>query len=369
MKKIIALILTFIPFCTIYAQELFVCDFKHVPDDVSAAIYQVKDANGDPCALIKVGTTATNPSFDGNVVKTEDKGGEYWVYVTAETFYLTVKSDNYLPVKYEFEPVQSNNTYEMRLCEDKPIEPILNIELEPRGGVKGGKKNLPVKFNMILVKNGIFKMGATKEQEGADDDEKPVHWVTISRDFYMGETEVTQDLWEYIMYENPSAFVDPQKPVESITWLECQEFIKRLNSITGYNFRLPTEAEWEFAARGGNNSKKTQYSGSSDPDEVAWHYGNCNSTQVVKSKKPNELGLYDMSGNVWEFCFDYKCKYPKEDVTDPIGSEASKNRVRRGGAWRSEGVGELRTSFRRRIEQNSSENDIGFRLVMDVPSK
>ncbi|MBQ7042507.1 MAG: SUMF1/EgtB/PvdO family nonheme iron enzyme [Muribaculaceae bacterium] len=367
MKKIIAFILTLIPLCTISAQELFVCDFKHVPDDVSAAIYQVKDANGDPCALIKVGTTATNPSFEGNIVTSEDKGGEYWVYVTAETFYLTIKSDNYLPVKYEFEPVQANNTYEMRLCEDKPLEPIMKIELEPRGGLKGQKK-MPVKFNMILVKNGMFKMGTPKEQ-GGDDDERPVHWVTISKDFYMGETEVTQELWEYVMYENPSASIDPQKPVESITWVECQEFIKRLNSITGYNFRLPTEAEWEYAAKGGNNSKKTRYSGSNNPEDVAWYYKNCNSTQIVKTKKPNELGLYDMSGNVWEFCFDNKGNYDKEDVTDPVCANSSKNRVRRGGSWESEKVDQLRTGFRRRAEQDVALKNVGFRLVMDVPSK
>ena len=119
MKKVITLIFTILSICSLSAQKLYMCDFNHLSDDISAAIEQVKDANGDPCALIKVGTTALNPSFDGPVVKTIKRGGEYWVYVVQETDYLNITSDNYLPVRAEFQSVQSNNTYELMLCEDK----------------------------------------------------------------------------------------------------------------------------------------------------------------------------------------------------------------------------------------------------------
>ena len=655
------------------------CDFNHLVEDISAAIHQVKDANGEPCALIKVGTTAVNPSFDGPVVKAINKGGEYWVYVPAESFYLTIKSDNYLPARVEFPSVESNNTYELQLCEDKTkpvarktgflvlsstppgaqvfiggdksenfvgvtphqqkmpygtysyllktplyhdatgfvtidskrvIQDIamkpafgtvnittipsgatimveadgrtftspceitklpsgnhtfsvtcpgyaitrknvtitdgsitpLNIELDarfadvtintltgatikingqekgvgnittkldegiydvevsmaqhrpvtrqieviakqpqtieitptpiygsldvistpiysnvvingknygttpttienllvgeyevtisnkgcasvtrkvsisdgelttievdlPQGceykitsdrngddvyidGVKRGvtplsislsygnhevelhragkttKKSIAVSQsgsesslhlafglspqwkagispstkhvlqqlvdNMVKVEGGIFSMGST---EGYD--EKPVHQVRLS-DFCIGKYEVTQDEWEVVMGTNPSHFKGVNKPVECVSWNDCQEFIKKLNKLTGLQFRLPTEAEWEYAARGGNKSKGYKYSGSNIIGNVAWYWDNSNQkTHPVGTKAPNELGIYDMSGNVWEWCSDWYSSsyYSSSPANNPTGPATGSDRVYRGGSW------------------------------------
>ena len=200
-----------------------------------------------------------------------------------------------------------------------------------------------VEFKMIKVEGGTFSMGATSEQ-GSDayDDEKPVHSVTLS-DYYIGETEVTQELWEAVMGSNPSEFKgnnlsfftgNNQRPVESVSWNDCQEFIKKLNQLTGKEFRLPTEAEWEYAARGGKYSRGYKYSGSNNADEVAWYDSNSGSkTHPVKTKKDNELGLYDMSGNVWEWCNDWYGDYQSYSQTNPTGPSRGERRVLRGGSW------------------------------------
>ena len=192
-----------------------------------------------------------------------------------------------------------------------------------------------VEFKMIKVEGGTFSMGATSEQ-GSDayDSEKPVHSVTLS-DYYMGATEVTQELWQAVMGSNPSEFKgDNQLPVESVSWDDCQKFIKKLNRWTGKEFRLPTEAEWEYAARGGKYSRGYKYSGSNNSDEVAWYGSNSGSkTHSVKTKKANELGLYDMSGNVWEWCNDWWGCYQSNSQTNPTGSSEGEYRVLRGGSW------------------------------------
>ena len=197
-----------------------------------------------------------------------------------------------------------------------------------------------VTFKMIKVEGGTFKMGAQKDNPNgtnydnyADSDEKPVHSVTLS-DYYIGETEVTQELWESVMGSNPSYFSGSQKPVEKVSWDDCQDFITKLNELTGKNFRLPTEAEWEYAARGGNKSKGYKYSGSNTIGDVAWYDGNSNSqTHDVKTKLPNELGIYDMSGNVWEWCQDWKGNYNSGSQTNPEGPSSGSSCVLRGGSW------------------------------------
>ena len=191
-----------------------------------------------------------------------------------------------------------------------------------------------VRFKMIAVAGGTFTMGATSEQQNPYDNEKPTHTVTLS-DYYIGETEVTQELWAAVMGNNPSHFTgNMQRPVEWVSWEDCQTFIQKLNRLTGAKFRLPTEAEWEFAARGGRNSRGYQYSGSSKLDDVAWYDGNSSrTTHPVKTKSPNELGIYDMSGNVCEWCQDWEGPYSSSSQTNPTGPSTGSFRVIRDGSW------------------------------------
>lgn len=219
-----------------------------------------------------------------------------------------------------------------------------------------------VSFTMVAVKGGTFTMGATAEQTGAESDESPTHSVTLS-DFYIGETEVTQELWNAVMGSNPSSFTgNMQLPVEEVSWNDCQTFITKLNELTGETFALPTEAQWEYAARGGNASKGYLYSGSNYIGDVAWYNGSSSTTHPVKSKSPNELGLYDMSGNVWEWCADWYGSYSASSQTNPVGPGTGSNRVLRGGSWN------IRATYSRVANRNSytptsKYYDYGLRLA------
>ena len=219
-------------------------------------------------------------------------------------------------------------------------------------------------FKMIAVEGGTFQMGATSEQ-GSDayDDESPVHSVTLS-DYHIGETEVTQELWQAVMGSNPSYFSYPQRPVEYVSWNDCQTFISKLNELTGKNFRLPTEAEWEYAARGGNKSQGYKYSGSNTIEDVAWYTSNSSSrTHDVKTKQANELGIYDMSGNVWEWCQDWYGSYSSGSQTNPTGPSSGSSRVDRGGSWGSS-AGLCRVSIRFNGSPDRRDFNRGLRLVL-----
>ena len=184
--------------------------------------------------------------------------------------------------------------------------------------------------NMVHVSGGTFTMGGKGRK--ALPNEKPTHSVTLSS-YYICKYEVTQSLWQAVMGNNPSEFKGDNLPVEQVSWDDCQTFINRLNSYTGRNFRLPTEAEWEFAARGGNYSRHYKYSGSNYISDVAWYSDNSrNRTHPVGTKQPNELGLYDMSGNVWEWCSDWYGSYSSYSQTNPTGPNSGSDRVYRGGA-------------------------------------
>ncbi|MBR1712359.1 MAG: SUMF1/EgtB/PvdO family nonheme iron enzyme [Alloprevotella sp.] len=243
-------------------------------------------------------------------------------------------------------------------------------------------KNVCVSFNMIAVEGGTFMMGATPEQykdcAGEWDEpwyiEKPVHEVTLSS-YYIGETEVTQELWEVVMGWNLSETKGLGLPVEQVSWDDCQRFFLRLNELTGYTFRLPTEAEWEYAARGGNKSKGYKYSGSDDVDEVAWYTKNSISDgegemHPVGTKKANELGIYDMSGNVSEWCRDWYGPYSESPATDPTGPTMNdKGAVRRGGCyWYQNGAWDCRVSCRGGSASGTNPGlrmkGTGFRLVL-----
>ena len=191
-----------------------------------------------------------------------------------------------------------------------------------------------VQFEMVYVEGGMFRMGATEEQgEDAWDWEAPVHRVSLSS-YLIGKHEVTQGLWSEVMGENPSRNkAGDNYPVENVSWEDCQGFIERLNNRTGLDFRLPMEAEWEYAARGGVKSKGYKYAGSDGLDEVGWYRDNSGGhTHPVGQKKPNELGLHDMSGNVWEWCQDWYGGYEDEAQTNPTGPQSGGARVLRGGS-------------------------------------
>lgn len=221
-----------------------------------------------------------------------------------------------------------------------------------------------VTFKMVQVEGGYFNMGGTAEHLAngfyAQDDEYPIHVVKLD-DYWMAETEVTQQLWAAVMGDNPSGFQgDLNLPVERVMWIECQTFIEKLNELTGMTFRLPTESEWEYAARGGKYTHNYVYSGSNNIDEVAWHDGDC--TRAVAQLQPNELGIYDMSGNVFEWCQDWFADYDMMPAENPTGPESGENRVRRGGSWGGSNNGP-RVAFRNYELPNIRFNYIGFRLA------
>ena len=221
-----------------------------------------------------------------------------------------------------------------------------------------------VTFEMVRVEGGTFTMGATAEQgSDADSDEKPTHQVTLSS-YSIGKTEVTQALWQAVMGSNPSYFKGSNLPVETVSWEDCQTFIRKLNALTGKNFRLPTEAEWEFAARGGNNSRGYKYSGSNTLSNVAWYDDNSsNKTHPVATKAPNELGIYDMSGNVYEWCNDWYDDYTSASQTNPTGPNSGLCRVGRGGSWRAN-ARYCRVSSRYCSGQELCDTARGLRLAL-----
>ena len=222
-----------------------------------------------------------------------------------------------------------------------------------------------VRFEMVVVPGGTFMMGATPEQlSQANSDEFPAHEVTLSK-FYIGQTQVTQGLWEAVMgYNDSEGVIDPECPVVNVSWYEIGNFISELNQLTGCNFRLPTESEWEFAARGGNNSNHYLYSGSNNYDDVAWCELNSNDRiQPVGSKMPNELGIYDMSGNVWEWCYDWWGMYPSESTVNPTGPETGTDRICRGGCMEGH-LRFCRIGYRQYYPPQTYRRDLGFRIAL-----
>ena len=269
-----------------------------------------------------------------------------------------------------------------------------------------------VSFKMIHVQGGTFTMGATD----AEDDEKPAHKVTLSS-YYIGETEVTQQLWLAVMGSNPSRFAPKttnasrceydsfvadarrlnakragtvriptrqewdaamtsgggslKRPVEMVSWDDCQTFIRKLNQLTGRQFRLPTEAEWEFAARGGTKSQGYKYSGGNSIGTVAWYEDNAfinkevndYSTHNVKTKRANELGIYDMSGNVYEWCQDRYGHYNSEAQNNPKGPSSGSDRVFRGG-WIYSSGRQCRVSYRDSVKPDYAMHFLGLRLAL-----
>ncbi len=220
-----------------------------------------------------------------------------------------------------------------------------------------------VEFLMVKVGGGTFTMG--EQGKANNSNQKPAHKVTLST-YYIGETEVTQELWEAVMGNNPSHFKGAKLPVENVSWDDCQQFIAKLNKLTGRKFRLPTEAEWEFAARGGKASKGYKHSGSNNPDNVAWHEGNSNNTtHNVATKASNELGIYDMSGNVWEWCQDWFGNYSSAAQTNPKGPSSGTDHLNRGGAWCHNSQFATVVFRGTAGKPDRKVNNLGFRLVLE----
>ena len=376
-----------------FAQELKVKSFTHDQMSLEARVGGGrKDLNGKQCALIKV--QVRDDIVDctgGNVGEIISKGIVKKIFVSPDTRFLKFEFKYNYPLKvtfadYGIKSLAEGGTYTLTLVDaymllqqssqqDNTQTVVPDVQqpqpILPSQSAAQSESNpnvLPITvngitFNMIKVDGGTFTMGATSEQKNPDDDEKSTHQVTLSS-YYIGESEMTQALWTAVMGNNPSRFKGDNLPVEKVSWEDCQTFIGKLNGLTGKRFRLPTEAEWEYAARGGKRSNHTQYSGSSNIDDVAWYSGNSGSkTHPVKTKKPNEFGLYDMSGNVWEWCQDWYGSYSSNAQTNPTGPDSGSYRVYRGGCLYYGGGG-CRSSCRTYDSPGYRSGNLGLRLAL-----
>lgn len=249
--------------------------------------------------------------------------------------------------------INSRNGKEM-MVERKVPDPCLGV-----------KVNDTLSINLMCVEGGTFMMGS--DALDAEEDEQPVHEVTLS-DYYIGQTEVTQHLWKAVMGDenNPSATKGNNLPVTNITWDEAQQFVERLSELTGMRFRLPTEAEWEYAARGGQKSKGYTYAGSNDIDQVGWYNGNSsNKTHAVGQKQPNELGIYDMTGNVWEYCYDWHMPYSAQAQTNPTGAATGEKHVLRGGCYHYDSKNCTNTNRHSYYTPDKGGASTGLRIVLE----
>lgn len=339
------------------AQEYKVESFEIAPQDLSARTEGMVDFNGRKCALIKVYVKDVITETDGPVVgEIRDRGMEKWIYLSHDAKQVKLLFGEHMPIQISFEEfgfpsLTGQMTYLLKLADVEG--PRAASAAQPAGGsddVETFTVN-GVTFEMVKVEGGNFDMGS----DSGEKFEKPVHSENIGT-FSIGRTEVTQRLWAAVMGSNPSVYRGENMPVENVSWYDCQEFVERLSRLTGRIFRLPTEAEWEFAAKGGNKSRGYTYSGGDDLYRVGWCNENSgNKTHPVAQKIENELGLYDMSGNVWEWCSD---NWRDNYSSSRKGSE----RVNRGGGW---GSGDACRVTNRRSKAPGEHNDgIGLRLAL-----
>lgn len=309
--------------------------------------------------------TIQNPTIDND--KTNDGTGigtftsELSNLISQKTYYVRAYAVNSVGVAYG-EEKSFVTLIEENEDEDEEEETVSRDTIITVNGVS---------FTMKFVENGLFEMGAQNADPSqpnydseAWDREGPVHLVTLS-DYYIGETEVTQELWQAVMGSNPSHFVGALKPVEQVTWYSCQDFIKKLNNLTGMKFRFPTEAEWEFAAKGGNESQGYRFSGSDDINDVAWYSADGKQTREVKNKLPNELGIYDMCGNVMEWCGDLFSDYTSAPQINPTGAVSGTDYIVRGGCCLSTAT-YCRMTVRNFFNYAGVSYGIGLRLALQA---
>ena len=389
-RQILFLILSLLLSSCASAQKLAVESFSLAASDISAQTQPRKDLNDAPCALVKVQFVGDILNVKGNVILPLLKEDyETWVYLTHGSRQMQVTAKNYLPLMIKFadygvESVEKNRTYVLVLNQmgmsSNPadvsttvstvsVSPV-QVPAVPSNTISDDAITIPVKdgicIEMVKVEGGTFMMGATSEMKNPNSNEKPVHQVTLTNDYYMGKYEVTQALWQAVMGSNPSEYKGDNLPVETVSWNDCQKFISKLNSLTGRMFRLPTEAEWEYAARGGKESRGYQYSGSSNISDVAWYDENSGSkTHPVGTKQANELGIYDMTGNVWEWCSDWYSSYSSSSQTNPTGSDSGSARVARGGGV-NRNASYCRLSVRFYYSPDFRLDILGLRLALSV---
>ena len=294
---------------------------------------------------------------DGTNVEKCNTSGYYWSNTTSDEksayrlyFYSYFLAPNDVHSKYRGRSVRL--VHDTIVPETIP-DPCLVV-----------KVNDTLSINMMCVEGGTFMMGAMESDKQAHANEKPAHQVTLTYDYYIGQTEVTQALWQAVMGNNPSTMIGDNLPVNNVLWEEADAFVKRLSQMTGYTFHLPTEAEWEFAARGGNKSQGYLYAGSNNIQEVAWYGSNSgNTTQPVGTKQPNELGIYDMSGNVIEWCSDWLGPYSAEAQVNPIGPATGAYHVYCGGCWYLP-ANVCRCTHRRQTTAGYGEAAVGLRVAL-----
>lgn len=361
MKKLNLVILLSLSLHFAFAQELKVKSFVVAEKDLSARTNVRKDLNGNVCALVKVGLTVKDAKFEGYVVgDVKYESGEYWVYMAEGAKRLKILNDEYTPLEvdfsnYEIDKLKGNTTYSLTLI--KPEVAIVPAYEKFKG--KAVIKEL-IK-NMVFIKGGIFKMGSNGiKGVKLSPMEMPAREVEVA-DFYIGRYEVSQKEWKEVMGYNNSYFSGSERPVEKVSWDECQLFVKKLSDMTGIKFRLPTDAEWEYAAKGAKENDTHLYSGSDRLNDVAWTISNANKKTHTRGEKiPNMLDLYDLTGNVAEWVQN---TYNLRKFGNYISNvEDNEFYITRGGDWYNNEES-CRNTYKSLVPKGSKGNNIGLRLA------
>lgn len=328
------------------------------------------NCNGKPYEQVKINQKGISFEISSSSFKVIAKGSQLVIPISCNTNFSCSCNTPWLEVSSDTDgiSVQIQRNYEMKerkgIIEIKIGEIVNHIEIYQDASIWYES------FELVDVDGGTFFMGAQKNDSNeinfdaaAYATESPVHRVTL-RNYSIGKFEVTQEQWEAAMGKNPSSNIGSSLPVENVTWEEVQTFINILNQASGLNYRLPTEAEWEFAARGGVKSNGYLFSGSPVIGACAWYYSNSGSTtHNVGTKAPNELGIYDLSGNVREWCNDWFDPYSSNNTDNPIGADTGTTKVNRGGSWMTP-YANCRNSYRNTDYPDESSQDLGFRLVL-----